>query len=169
MQLKNKLFLAFLFLTVTCALTEAQENGYLSVSAGDSTQIYVDTLLVGENAITYLQISAGTHTVHVYNPYSRNWSDRGLSKEIEVKPGELVQLDLRMKETVKIVSIPFSSKVFLGKELLGQTPLIFDRASLTDQTLRIENKGFKEKSFNLVQGQNVYKVSLDPLNSSGKK
>jgi hypothetical protein len=169
MQKKIRFFTPFIILILACSLPAAEESGYLSVSADDSMQIYVDTVMVGEGQITYLPLPAGRYTVHAYNPYSLNWSDRGNSKKIEIFEAEHLRLDLRMQEEVKIISVPFSSKVFAGKDLLGQTPLIYKRNSIAEQTLRIENKGFKDKSFNLIDGQSVYRVSLDPLESDRKQ
>jgi hypothetical protein len=169
MQKKNKYFhLPIFLLFLIPSLSTAQGIGYLSVTAGDSMQIYVDTLFAGVKKVSYLELPTGSYTVHAYNPYHLSWSDRGSTREVRITSGEHARLDLRQEEEVKVISLPFGSQVFIGNDLLGQTPLSFDRRAFDDQTLRIENKGYQNKTLNLLQGQNVYRVSLDPL-EPGKK
>jgi len=170
MQKKNRSFqliVPLLFLLFSSSM--AQGTGYLSVTADDSMRIYVDTLLVGEKKVSFLELPTGTYRVHAYNPYHRNWSDRGTTQNVKITSGEHVRLDLKSGEKVKIISVPFGSRVYIGNDFLGQAPLIYDRRTLSDQPLRIENKGFQNKSFTLVQGQNVYRVSLDRLEPDKKQ
>ena len=61
------------------------KTGYLSVLVEDGMQIYVDTTIVGRHSFSYMEITVGVHTIHVYNDQSYDWADRGMSKNIEVK------------------------------------------------------------------------------------
>ncbi len=130
--------------------------------------IYVDTTFAGNGSVSFLELPVGTYTVHAFNPHDHSWSNRGIAEKIEIAKNDHIDLDLSDREEVRIFSLPFASKVYLGDDLLGQTPLIYDRKLIGDQPLRLENRGFEDKSFNLVQGQNVYKVSLRTAENQGK-
>jgi hypothetical protein len=167
-MLKNK-FISFILFFYLAAFSFAMDDtGYLSVSAGDSMSIYVDTTYAGNGSISYLELPVGTYTVHIFNSHDHSWSNRGITEKIDITNNDHIDLDLSNREEVRIYSLPFASKVYLGSELLGQTPLVYKRELIGDQPLRLENRGFEDKSFNLIQGEDVYKVSLPTADNQGK-
>jgi hypothetical protein len=167
MQKNNQI--AFLLLICLVSISFAlDETGYLSVTADDSMAINIDTTFVGTGNISYFTLPVGPHIVHVYNPNNRSWTHRGQTQHIEINRDQHTKVDFREKETIQIISLPYASKVYVGDELLGQTPLIYTRENIGGQSIRLENRGFEDKSFNLVQGQSVYKVPLQIAESQGK-
>ncbi len=165
---KNKLLIYILFIFLASISFAMDDTGYLSVTAGDSMDITIDTTFIGTGSVSYIALPIGSHTLHVYNPYNRSWSNRGRTREIEIKFNEHTNIDLRNDEDIRIISVPYASKVYMGDEFIGQTPLVFARKTIGDQSIRLENRGFEDKSFTLIQGQSVYKVSLQSAGNQGK-
>jgi hypothetical protein len=157
---KNKILCILILTSLPALIFGADESGYLSVTTGDSMTIYVDTTYVGSGSVSFLELPVGSYTVHTYNPKDRSWSNRGRTEDIVIKSNDHIQLDFTKGEDVKIISLPYASNVYLGEEYLGQTPLIYPRENIGARSLRIENRGFEDKTFRLVQGENIYKISL---------
>ena len=118
-MLKNKFISFLLFFSFAASAIALDNSGYLSVSAGDSMTIYVDTTFAGVESVSYLELPVGNYTVHVYNSYDHSWSNRGISEKIEIRDNDHINLDLRNRDEVRIFSLPFASKVYLGDELIG--------------------------------------------------
>jgi len=165
---KSKYIYYILFICLTSLSFAMDDTGYLSVTTDDSMAINIDTTYVGTGSLSYYTLPVGHHIVHIYNPNNLSWSNRGRTEQIEIKDNEHTRLDFRDSEEIRIISLPYASKVYMGDEMLGQTPLVYARKNIGNQSIRLENRGFEDKSFNLVQGQSVYKVSLKTAEDQGK-
>jgi hypothetical protein len=110
-----------------------------------------------------MELPVGEYTIHVYNSQTYDWADRGISKDIVIEENAYVNLDFVLTDQVKVLSLPIGGKVFAGDELIGNTPITFNRDLVGTQTIKIEKKGYAEQSFNLDANQNEYSFNLLPL------
>ena len=156
----NRSLIHFIFVLGSfIALTGAQDTGYLSVRVEDGMQVYLDTTFVAKNSFSYMELPIGDYKVHVYDARTHDWGDRGISKFITIKENEYVKLDFILTEQIKVLSLPIGGKVFAGEELIGNTPLTFDRSLVGTQTLKIEKNGYENQLFELAGSQNIVLVS----------
>lgn len=163
-MLKTVKFSVLIFIfTIITFVAGADKTGYLSVSVEDGKQIYVDTTFVGRHSFSYMELPVGEYTIHVYNSQTYDWADRGISKDIVIEENAYVNLDFVLTDQVKVLSLPIGGKVFAGDELIGNTPITFNRDLVGTQTIKIEKKGYAEQSFNLDANQNEYSFNLLPL------
>ena len=143
----------------------ADKTGYLSVSVENGMQIYIDTTFVGEHSFSFMELPVGEYDVHVYNSFTNDWSDRGMTKSIVVKEDEYIKLNFAVTDKIKILSLPIGGQVFAGDDLIGNTPLTFDRSLVGDQTIKIEKSGYKNQAFELDGTSNEYKFNLQPVDN----
>jgi len=141
----------------------ADKKGYLSVSVEEGMQIYIDTSFVGSYSFSYLEMPVGSYTVHVYNAQTHDLADRGLSRNIVIKENEYINLEFSLNDQVKVLSLPIGGKVFAGDELIGNTPLTFNRDLIGTRTIKIEKNGYAGQTFELDANQNQYNFQLKPL------
>jgi hypothetical protein len=158
-----KLLVLHLILTLITCVCGAEKTGYLSVSVEDGMQIYIDTSLVGGHSFSYMELLVGEYTVHVYNAQTHDWADRGSSKNIIIRENEYIKIDFAQTDQVKVLSLPIGGKVFAGDDLIGNTPITFNRDLVGTRTIKIEKNGYTEQSFDLAANQNEYKVNLVPI------
>jgi hypothetical protein len=144
-------------------LTAADKTGYLSVAVEDDMQVYIDTTFVGDHSFSYLELPVGEYQVHVYNAQSNDWSDRGMTKNISIGENEYIKLDFELIDKIKILSLPIGGQVFAGKQLIGSTPLTFDRNLIGNQSLKIEKNGYEDQTLDIDAYQNEYSLTLHPL------
>jgi hypothetical protein len=154
------IFLSLMLMTI---VSGAEKTGYLSVTVEAGVQIYVDTSYAGQYSFTDMELPVGKHTVHVYNAQSRDWSDRGFSKTIEITENQPVKLDFTQTDQIKLLSLPVGVKVFAGNVLIGNTPITFNRNLVGANAIKLEKKGYSDLSFNLVADQKEYHFNLAPL------
>lgn len=163
-MLKTVKFSVLIFIfTIITFVAGADKTGYLSVSVEDGKQIYVDTTFVGRHSFSYMELPVGEYTIHVYNSQTYDWADRGVSKDIVIEKNAYVNLDFVLTDQVKVLSLPIGGKVFAGDDLIGNTPITFNRDLVGTQTIKIEKNGYAEQSFNLDANQNEYSFNLLPL------
>jgi hypothetical protein len=126
-------------------------------------QIYIDTTFVGEHSFSYLELPVGEYKVHVYKAQSNDWSNIGMTKNISIKENEYERLDFKLIDEIKILSLPVGGQVFAGKQLIGNTPLTFDRSLVGNQSLKIEKNGYEDQTLEIDAYQNEYSLTLHPL------
>jgi len=160
---KIKLSIILSILSLTSPVIGADKTGYLSVVVEYGMQIYVDTTLVGKYSFSNMELPVGEHTIHVYNAKSHDWADRGFSKNVMINENEYIDVDFTLTNQVKIVSLPIGSKVFAGDDLIGNTPITFNRDLAGTNVLKVEKSGYVEQSFDLDANQDEYKVNLVPV------
>jgi len=156
---RSSLVLSFFLIAVVSA---AENTGYLSVSVEKGMQIYIDTTFVGEHSFSYMELPVGDYEIHVFDTQNNDWSDRGMTKTVTIQEDQYVELDFILADKIKVLSLPIGGKVFAGNELIGNTPLTFDRNLIGDQTIKIEKTGYVNQSFQLDDLQNEYSISLKP-------
>jgi hypothetical protein len=154
--------LSFVFFLIQF-VSAAEKTGYLSVSVEKGMQIYIDTTFVGEHSFSYMELPVGDYDVHVYNAQNNDWSDRGMTKSVSIRENEYVDVDFVLADKVKVLSLPVGGQVFAGDQLIGNTPLTFDRSLVGDQTIKIEKPGYANQSFQIDGNQNEYSFSLQPI------
>jgi hypothetical protein len=142
--------------------TAADKTGYLSVSIEEGMQVYLDTTYIGQYSFSYMELPVGDYEIQVYDNQSHDWSERGMTKFISIKENEYVKLDFTTFDKIKVLSLPIGGQVYAGDELIGRTPLSFDRSLVGDQTIQIEKAGYRNQSFQLVSNQKEYKFTLQP-------
>jgi len=163
-----KFSVLFFIFTIITFVAGADKTGYLSVSVEDGKQIYVDTTFVGRHSFSYMELPVGEYTIHVYNSQTYDWADRGISKNIVIEENSYVNLDFVLTDQVKVLSLPIGGNVFAGDELIGNTPITFNRDLVGTQTIKIEKNGYAEQSFNLDASQNEYSFNLVPLENDAQ-
>jgi hypothetical protein len=159
----NSLIVIIVALVYFVTGVKADNTGYLSVSVEKGMQVFIDTTFVAENSFSYMELPVGDYKVHVYNAQTHDWADRGMTKFITINENEYVKLDFVLTDQIKILSLPVGGKVFAGEELIGNTPLIFDRSLVGGETIKIEKNGYKNQSFKLENSQREYSFSLRPI------
>jgi hypothetical protein len=163
-MLKNiKCLFILIFFSLSTTVTGMERTGYLSITVQNGMSIYVDTTLVAKHSISNIEVSVGFHRIHVYDPQAFDWSNRGIIKNIEITNGEKISLDFTESQNIKILSLPFGSRVFDGDDLLGNTPLTYNLDAVDRKSLRVEKQGYENKSINLFKGRDEYKIFLDPI------
>jgi hypothetical protein len=155
----NRTILIFIFFLIAAA-SRADNTGYLSVSVEKGMQIYIDTTFVGDHSFSYMELPVGDYNIHVYSSQNNDWSDRGMTKSVTIHENQSVEIDFVLADKIKILSLPVGGKVFAGEELIGNTPVTFDRSLVGTQTLKIEKSGYENQSFQLDGSQNEYSFSL---------
>jgi len=153
----------FFIVTLITFVRGAEKTGYLSVAVEDGMNIYVDTTFVGRYSFSLLELPVGNHSVHVYNDQVQDWADRGIIKKIIIMENEVVELEFSLSAQIKVLSLPVGGKVFAGEELIGNTPISFNRDLVGTNIIKIEKDGYAERSFDLKANQNEYKVNLVPI------
>ena len=151
------LLVTLIFITCACG---ADKTGYLSVSIEEGMQIYIDTSLVGKLSFYYLVLAFGKYSVDFYNDKTHVLADRGSSKNIEIQENEYIKLNFVMTDQVKVLSLPIGGKVFAGDDLIGNTPITFNRDLIGTRTIKIEKNGYAEQCFYLDANQNEYNFIL---------
>jgi hypothetical protein len=163
-MLKNlKYLFTLVFISLSTTVTGMERTGYLSITVRDGMSIYIDTTLVAEHSVSNIEVPVGFHRIHVYDPQTFDWSNRGIIKNIEISNGEKISLDFTEAQKIKILSLPFGSRVFDGDDLLGNTPLTYNLDFVERKSLRVEKDGYENKSINLFKGHDEYKISLNPI------
>ncbi len=163
-MLKNiKCLFIFIFFSLSTTVTGMENTGYLSITVQDGMYIYIDTTLASKHSILNFEVPVGFHKIHVYNPQILDWSNRGIIKNITIENGERISLDFTESQNIKILSLPFGSRVFDGDDLLGNTPLTYNLDVIERKSLRVEKKGYKNRSINVFKGHDEYKISLEPI------
>lgn len=137
------------------------QSGYLSVKVEDGMEIFVDTTYIGQHSFSYMKLPVGEYMVHVYNPHSLDWSERGSSRNIIITVNEYVSLDFTSEDQIKIVSLPIGSKVYSEDKLIGTTPLTFNRDVLGSNSIRLQKKGYEEASFKISSDLDEYRFILN--------
>jgi hypothetical protein len=140
-----------------------EKTGYLSITVQDGMYIYIDTTLAAKHSILNFEVPVGLHKIHVYNPQTLDWSNRGIIKNIAIEYGERISLDFTESQNIKLLSLPFGSRVFDGDDLLGNTPLTYNLDVVERKSLRMEKEGYENRSINLFKGHDEYKISLEPI------
>jgi hypothetical protein len=149
--------------TATSSVFGAEKTGYLSVTVENGMQIFVDTTLVGRHSFSYMELPVGEHTIHVYNAQTHDFADRGSSRNVTIVENEYLELDFALTDQVKILSLPIGGKVFAGDELIGNTPISFNRDLVGTNVIKVEKSGYAEQSFDLEANQSEYRVKLVPV------
>ena len=149
--------------TLTTLVRGADKTGYLSVAVEDGMKIYVDTTFVGKHSFSYMELPVGEHIIHVYNAQTHDLADRGISKNVTIMENEYLKLDFALTDQVKVLSLPIGGKVFAGDELIGNTPITFNRDLVGTNVIKVEKKGYAEQSFDLKTNQSEYKINLIPI------
>ena len=150
-------------MTLLHSVHGADKTGYLSVSVEDDMQIYIDTSFVGTHSFSYMELPVGAYTVHIYNAQTHDLAGRGISKNIIIEENIYLNLDFSLTDQVKVLSLPIGGKVFAGDELIGSTPLTFNRDLVGTKTIKIEKNGYAEQTFELDTDQKQYNFNLVPI------
>lgn len=153
--------IAILGLTFTLLSAGVDQTGYLSVKVEDGMEIFVDTSYVGKHSFSYMKLPVGEYTIHVYNPHSLDWSERGTSRNITVTENDYVSLDFTTEDQIKIFSLPIGSKAYSDGILIGTTPLTFNRDLLGSISIKLQKKGYEEASFNISPDLDEYRFILN--------
>jgi len=156
--------LIFIFIFMT-QLVSADKTGYLSVSVEEGMQIFIDTTFVGSHSFSFMELTVGEYTVHVYKVQNNDWADRGLSEDIVIKENKYVNLNFIISDQIKVLSLPIGGKVFAGDKLIGNTPVTFNKELVGTQTIKIEKIGYENESFSLDANQKEYSFNLQPLDN----
>jgi hypothetical protein len=85
-----------------------------------------------------------------------------MTKSVTIQENQSVEIDFVLADKIKVLSLPVGGKVFAGEELIGNTPVTFDRSLVGNQTLKIEKSGYENQLFQLDGVQNEYSFSLQP-------
>ena len=91
------------------------------------------------------------------------WPAGGFSKNIIIEENIYLNLDFSLTDQVKVLSLPIGGKVFAGDELIGSTPLTFNRDLVGTKTIKIEKNGYAEQTFELDTDQKQYNFNLVPI------
>ena len=163
----NKTILNFIVILYPFLLPAQDLPGFLSVTSPKGMSVYVDTTFVGNEGIRSYKLAEGEYTVHVYDPGSLNWSDRGMVKNIQIRSGILTTVSFDNSDQMEIETIPFGGKVFLKDELIGITPLQIDREIVSSHAISIHKEGFVPKKFTVGELQQAYHpIVLEPSKPS---
>jgi hypothetical protein len=159
----NKLLIIIYISSLITVLTGQENTGYLSVSVENGMHIYIDTTYAGDHSFSFMELPIGNYDISVYGGQTNDWSDRGMTKSIVITEGEYIKLDFISTDKIKVLSLPIGGEVFAGEDLIGNTPLTFDRSLVGSQTIKIEKKGYENKIFGLDAAKNEYSFTLQPL------
>ena len=140
-MLKNiKCLFILVFISLSTTVIGMEKTGYLSITVRDGMFIYIDTTLVAKHSISNIEVAEGLHRIHIYDPQAFDWSNRGIIKNIAIENGERISLDFTESQNIKILSLPFGSRVFDSDDLIGNTPLTYNLDVIERKSLRVEKK-----------------------------
>jgi formylglycine-generating enzyme required for sulfatase activity len=143
--------------------------GHLQVQTGSvaGADIFIDEVLVGQTPALIENIEAGEHLLRIvaerYFPFEQKVIIEGLDKQQKLA----TELTPAWAE-VRLDSNPQGAEIFLGEELLGQTPL--DTEILEGKhDIGIKLSGYKlwQDEINVIAGEaiSITDIKLDPIDA----
>lgn len=143
-------------------------NGFLSVQVSDGIPVYIDSTFIGTNSFSYLKIPVGIYTLHAASRNSLDWSERGYSKQIEIKAGEYLNVNLANTSQIRFKSLPIGIDIYIGDQLVGVTPFTLNKNLLGTNSLKLSKSGYQTQIFQISPDQNEYVVQMTPLTENNQ-
>jgi hypothetical protein len=155
----------YILIVVFClsGILYAQEHGYLSLSADQGAEIFIDSVLVANSPFERLALKTGTYNISVYDRQDFSWNKRAIEETIQILPESEVERDYRSKNFRDILSRPTGSEVYLGAIMIGTTPLTLKKETLDGQSITLRKDGYQDKSFSMQDIETQSYLSLNRL------
>ena len=157
-----KRLLLSLLLTSCLLLPDArgQQTAYLHLTADQLPgTVTIDSVKIPPTRDTLVAISPGKHCIRAATPFRTDWLLRDFQKSILVGPLDTASVAIIFPKYFILYSQPMRSFVWIGDSLLGRTPLLANWETLKNKSIRIENRGYFTKQFNL-QSLNQEKLTI---------
>lgn len=139
-------------------------QGFVSIHATrPGLAIIIDDAFVGFTPLEDYPLATGPHTVLVRHPTRANWLDPDWTQEVVVSSNDTVRLDVVLKVSYSITSVPYGAEILSNGQVLGQTPfsMRLDVDELRD--IRVHMEGYEEVALNLGSStQRFFRLALEP-------
>jgi hypothetical protein len=117
-------------------LQKVEEPGFLRVtSTRAGTEIWLNDRLLGIAPLDSVKVSAGHHRLVAINPDKTSWLDRDWVREIDIRSGQVTEVNVVFQKYYSVNSIPFGAQVLVDGRPVGDTPAII---SVPDTTAAVE-------------------------------
>lgn len=124
------------------------QNATISIDSSPSMSwVRIDSILVGRTPLTDIEVSAGSHLIHVAPPKGGVWNYEDKFIEILVAEGEDTTLSIQFDRPVFINSIPYGAHLRTNHEHIGITPLYVPFESNSGASFQIVKEGYEPYQF----------------------
>ena len=147
-------YLILLVLVVSGAFSgvAAQQSATIRLDTNlPEALVYSDSVYIGRASNEYFKVPAGQSRLGIVAPNVDSWSMQPQYVELDMIPGDTLDVTLAFPYSYQIESVPFEAQVFFeqpeARTLVGETPLLYETEEPLRGMLVIAKAGYQVERY----------------------